>query len=110
MVLTLYKTPSPGLSIKSGEYYELALLDDKDNGGFVLKEFHGFWNEIERKPEPDSTSNIVGRYQSYNEGEAAFEKQKMLRAGQGFYHSLTLSFNTSTQMPEEIYRFIEVEP
>ena len=29
-----------------------ALFNDKDNGGFVLKEFHGFWNEIDANQNP----------------------------------------------------------
>jgi hypothetical protein len=44
-VLTLYKTPSPGISIKSGEFYELA-PNDPDGRGFTLNEFHGNWDGV----------------------------------------------------------------
>jgi hypothetical protein len=50
-VLTLYKTPSPGISIKSGEYFELA-LDNPDGRGFILREFHGNWDGVKGKKSP----------------------------------------------------------
>jgi hypothetical protein len=104
-VLTLYKTPSPGTSIKSGEFYELA-LDDRD--GFILKEYHGHWDEVDGKSIPGSSFKLLGRYASSEEGNAAFEKQKVFRAKEGFQHGLIPIFNPVTLAQDGIYEFVDV--
>jgi hypothetical protein len=108
-VLTLYKNPSPGLSIKSGEYYELALWDDPADGGFAVKEFHGNWDGLAQDIVPGSSSVVIlspeGGYPSIEEAEAAFDKQKMIRARQGFLHGLRPGYHPS----EPIYEFVDVD-
>ena len=108
-VLTLYKTPSPGTSIKSGEYYEIALLSDPNGSGLILKEFHGHWDAVRGEKAPGGSSEILsppGGYPSLEEGEAAFEERKMFRARQGFLHGLIPIFSPERQ--GEIYVFVEV--
>jgi hypothetical protein len=106
-LVTLYKTPSPGTSIKSGEYYELA-LDNPDGGDFILKEYHGNWDEVQGRTIPGSTGIPIGHYPSSEEGNAAFDKQKLFRAKQGFQHSLRPIFNPQTLAQEGIYEFVDV--
>jgi hypothetical protein len=103
-LVTLYKTPSPGLSLKSGEYYELA-LGQPPSDTFVLKEYHGYWDELERRPAPGHTVALIGHYRSLEEGNAAFEKQKLFRAKQGFMHGLRPGYHPS----EPIYEFVEIK-
>jgi hypothetical protein len=55
--ITLYKTPSPGLSIASGHFYELALYDNPD--GFVLKEYHGIGTSLGAGVSPDLLPNLL---------------------------------------------------
>lgn len=108
-VITLYKTPSPGISIKSGEYYEIALLDNPNGGGFILKEFHGNWDGVRGMKAPGGSSEILsppGGFPSTEAGDAAFEERKVFRAKQGFLHGLIPIF--SPEMRGEIYVFVDV--
>jgi hypothetical protein len=109
-VVTLYKTPSPGISIKSGEYYSLA-LDNPDGRGFILKEFHGNWDGVEGDKVPGGSSEILsppGGYPSLEEGDAAFEERKVFRAKQGFLHGIRPTFNPVTLTQDGIYEFVDV--
>jgi hypothetical protein len=65
--VTLYKTRSPGLSIKSGEYYQLILRKPAD-GDFVLTEHHGNWDSETGDRAPGHTSTVVDHYLSLEEG------------------------------------------
>jgi hypothetical protein len=85
-LVALYKTPSPGISVKSGEYYQL-VLGNPVGDAFILTEYHGNWDEVEGDPAPGYTRTPVGQYPSSEAGNAAFEKQKVFRAKQGFMHS-----------------------
>jgi hypothetical protein len=110
-VVTLYKTPSPGISIKSGEYYEIALLDNPKGAGFILTEFHGNWDGAKGKKAPGGSSEILsppGGYPSLEKGTAAFDERKVFRAKQGFLHGLTPIFNPEMLTPGEIYEFVDV--
>ena len=53
-VQTLYKTPTPGTSVKSGEYYSLSFGDRDGRGRYEFKETHGNWNEVEGKTGKDT--------------------------------------------------------
>jgi hypothetical protein len=106
--ITLYKTPSPGISIKSGEYYELT-LDDPDGRGFILTEFHGNWDGVKGAKAPGGSSEILsppGGYASLEEGNAAFDERKVFRAKQGFMHGLIPIHNPD--MKGDIYEFVDV--
>ena len=109
-VVTLYKTPSPGTSLKSGEYYEIA-LDNPNGRDFILKEFHGHWDAVRGEKAPGSSSEILSPpdgYPSPAEGDAAFDERKLFRAKQGFLHGLTPIFNPVTLTQGEIYEFVDV--
>jgi hypothetical protein len=110
-LVTLYKTPSPGTSIKSGEYYEIAFDDNPNGRGFILKEFHGHWDAVKGEKAPGGSSEILsppGGYPSSEEGDAAFDERKMFRAKQGFLHGLIPIFNPEMLTPGEIYVFVDV--
>jgi len=89
-LVTLYKTSSPGVSIKSGEYYQLA-LDNPDGRGFILKESQGNCDGVKGEKVPGGSSEILSPpdgYPSSEEGNAAFNERKIFRARQGFLHGL----------------------
>jgi hypothetical protein len=105
------QTPSPGTSIKSDEYYEIALLGDSNGRGFILKEFHGHWDAVKGKSTPGGSSEVLsppGGYASSEEGDAAFDERKLFRAKQGFLHGLIPIFNPEMLTPGEIYEFVDV--
>ncbi len=103
--ITLYKTPSSGISIKSGEFYELT-LDSPDGGDFILKEYHGNWDGVQGATIPGSTSIPIGHYPSLEEGNAAFDQRKLFRAKQGFIHGLIPIHNPD--MEAVTYEFVDV--
>ncbi len=93
MVITLYKTPSPGTSLKAGEYWEIALTPTSD-GRFVLREFHENWDETaenHRRDSPPVPAEEPRYFDSIEEGETAWEAQKRVRARQGFMHGWVTS-------------------
>jgi hypothetical protein len=103
--ITLYKTPSPGTSIKSGEFYEIA-LDDRE-GDFILKEYHGNWDEVEGRSIPGTSFKMAGRYDSLEKANAAFDRQKVIRAKEGFMHGFVPTFNEVTLAQDGIYEFVD---
>jgi hypothetical protein len=102
--VTLYKTRSPGLSIKSGEYYQLILRKPAD-GDFVLTEHHGNWDSETGDRAPGHTSTVVDHYLSLEEGNAAFEKRKEFRAAQGYIHGQKPDYDPKKAIEE----FVEVD-
>ena len=101
----LYKTPSPGTSLKSGEFYQL-VLERSSEGLFTLTERHGNWDECEGQPVPGYTRDAIGQYPSSEEGNAAFEKRKVLRAKEGFMHSLRPGGDDPRQ---DIYELVDLD-
>jgi hypothetical protein len=109
-VETLYKTATPGMSVKSGEYYSLS-LDNSTGKAFLLKELHGAWDDIKQKNnvEPSVMLSPADGYASLQEAEAAFEQRKLHRAKQGFQHCFIRSFSPEISMPSEIYQFLDAD-
>jgi hypothetical protein len=110
-VITLYKTPSPGISIKSGEYYELS-LDSPDGSGFVLSEFHGNWDatkEAEPRKGPPAPHGPTTSYDSLEAGELAFDKQRIFRAKEGFMHGFIPTFDAKTMQQVAAYEFVDAD-
>jgi hypothetical protein len=108
-VVTLYKTPSPGISIKSGEFYELA-LGNEEGRGLTLREFHGNWDGVKGRSVPGASGEVIsppGGYASLEEGNAAFDERKVFRARQGFLHGLVPTFNPTTKTQGGFYEFVD---
>jgi hypothetical protein len=112
MVITLYKTPSPGTSPKAGEYWEIALIATAD-GRFQLSEYHGNWDETaepHRRVSPPVPTGETRYFDSVAGGEKAWEAQKRLRARQGFMHGWVPSFDPTHDMrPNPVYELVAVE-
>jgi hypothetical protein len=95
-LVTLYKTSSPGVSIKSGEYdarheyYQLA-LDNPDGRGFILKESHGNWDGVKGEKVPGGSSEILSPpdgYLSSEEGKRCLQRAENVSSETGFLHGL----------------------
>jgi hypothetical protein len=111
-IITLYRTPSPGTSVKSGEYWEIALTATKD-GQYKLAEYHGFWDETAEHTRRDAPPAPTGEprfFDSSDAGMTAWEAQKKVRARLGFMHGLVPDFNPMNP-PNHlgIYEFVSGE-
>ena len=112
MIITLYKTPSPGTSQRAGEYWEIVLSETAD-GRFQLNEYHGNWDETAEPLRQESLAVPTGEsmyFDSRAEGEAAWEEQKRVRARMGFIHGQVPHFDPTNDMRQEpIYEMIVIE-
>ena len=103
-LVTLYKTSSPGVSIKSGEYYQLA-LDNPDGRGFILKESHGNCDGVKGEKVPGGSSEILSPpdgYLSSEEGKRCLQRAENISSETGFPARPHTIFNPEILTPGEI--------
>jgi len=98
-LVTLYKTSSPGVSIKSGEYYQLA-LDNPDGRGFILKESHGNWDGVKGEKVPGGSSEILSPPDGYLSSEEATLPSTSGKCFERDWVSCTASYHLQSGNPD----------
>jgi hypothetical protein len=106
MLETLYKTATPEAYVWDGEYYTLFLSSPTaSSSGYKLTEKHGWWDDVQKKPISNTTTlSPEDGFATFEEGEAAFNQQKMHRARGDFVHS----FAPDPFEQPHVYRLIEL--
>lgn len=97
MLQTLYKVydPTTGPPIEA-EFYELSLKQGSANGGrgFFVREYHGWWNEAEKRPMVVVTTlEPAEGAPTYNDALDIYQKLVERRVSEGFVHSYAPQFS-----------------
>jgi hypothetical protein len=102
MIEVLSKADDPNVPLSEQEYYELRLDDSDDiwRPGFIVKEAHGVWSEIDQQAVwIDIESEHVP---TLEEAKKRYESRKLVLAGMGFnYSDMDLFRDSRARSPAE---------
>lgn len=99
MFETLYKTDTPQTFWKAASITGPAMTSSfaTESSAFFVREKHGYWDESLKKHANETvTLSPEEGFSTFAEAQARYDQQLRYRASQGFVHSFSLDFLSSS--------------